>query len=92
MALRLLQNPCKRRIYTKKKGVGSGPSTLQFILIRSHLHARGDKLALCAGVLWPSTSKDLSVLLGILLDASLELWTEMSNQTLNGPCESLTKS
>lgn len=57
------------------------------------LHAGGDEHALLAGVVLPATSERLTTrLLCVSLDSCLKLGPEVSDQTLNGPCESLAES
>ena len=57
------------------------------------LHARRDEHALLAGIVLPATSERLATaLLCVLLDSGLKLGPEVSDQTLDGPGESLAKS
>lgn len=57
------------------------------------LHAGGDKHALLSGVVLPATGERLAArLLCVGLDSCLKLGPEVSDQTLDGPCESLAES
>ena len=63
------------------------------MLYTSCLLARRYQTALLVVVVCPATSERLTSLsLGVLRDASLELWSEMANQSLDWPSESLAKS
>ena len=60
----------------------------------NRLLPRRNQFSLLSCVWFPSTSKSLlaPMSLGIVLHACLQFRSEMSNETLNGPCESLAES
>jgi len=58
----------------------------------NHLLSRRDKTTLLVVVVCPTASERLAALgLCVLGNASLELWSEMADQTLDGPCESFAE-
>ena len=57
------------------------------------LLSRRDEQTLLVRLRFPSTSERLTARsLSVLLDACLELWSEMSDKTLDRPCESFAQS
>lgn len=60
--------------------------------VYGNLHARGDQLAVGLAVRVPATSKGLPAELAlVLLDSGLQLGTEVSDETLDGPGEGLAQ-
>ena len=67
--------------------------SIRFLTRAQILLAWCNKLALVLGIMLPSTSQSwATVLRRELLHPCLELWSEMSDETLNWPCESLAQS
>lgn len=63
------------------------------MLYTSRLLARRYQTALLVVVVCPATSERLTTLgLGVLCDTGLELWSEVADQSLDRPSESLAKS
>ena len=76
----------KKKKGRRQPGIYTSPST-------TNLLARRDKETILVCIVVPAASKSLAALrLGVLSDTGLELRTEVTDQTLDGPGEGLTQS